>query len=213
MAKKHVAEDKDLDSALEAAAKSNTRLYKHKTLELNADYNPVRFYPLSTQNWAKVMFWLVKGWSRESEGGRPIITVLEEYDDVVVRAARRSIRLPSVIAHTDYIPPPKRIPFTRSNVLLRDNFTCQYTGQRLSESQLTLDHVLPQSRGGKTTWTNIVACDQKVNEGKSNRTPQEAGLVLLSTPREPTAMELQTKARILKPPFIHESWRPYLRLS
>ena len=77
------------------------------------------------------------------------------------------------------------VKLTRKNIYERDNYTCQYTGKRLSSSQLNIDHVIPRSRGGKNTWENLVTCSVDANSRKGNRTPAEAGMKLIRRPRRP----------------------------
>jgi hypothetical protein len=79
---------------------------------------------------------------------------------------------------------------TRKNIFRRDGLICQYTGKQLSFSDASIDHILPQSRGGKDTWENMVTCEKRLNQRKGDRTPKEARLELLRTPRKPTRAEL-----------------------
>ena len=65
-------------------------------------------------------------------------------------------------------------------------YTCQYSGKKLNKDQLSIDHILPISRGGKDTWENMVCCDRDVNSAKSNKLPDEAGLKLINKPKKPT---------------------------
>ncbi|MDM7325247.1 MAG: HNH endonuclease [Thermus sp.] len=98
---------------------------------------------------------------------------------------------------------PGRIPLNRRNVLRRDRYTCQYCGRRGGE--LTVDHVLPKSRGGRSTWENLVAACRSCNLKKGDRTPEEAGMRLLKPPRAP-------KAPLFLSDFkeVPEEWQPYL---
>jgi 5-methylcytosine-specific restriction endonuclease McrA len=103
---------------------------------------------------------------------------------------------------------PHHVRFSRRNVYLRDRFLCQYCHARFPERELTLDHVVPRSRGGRTEWANVVACCVPCNRGKGNKTPDEAGLRLLSLPSKPfwrpsTAAHLGIEA-------IPEVWRDWL---
>lgn len=100
------------------------------------------------------------------------------------------------------------IKFSKINVCLRDNFTCQYCGTKLPMSALNYDHVVPRYQGGKTTWDNIVASCYDCNSKKANRTPEQAGMTLLSVPMKPSVLPMNE-------PTIHydsapEEWRPYL---
>ncbi len=83
------------------------------------------------------------------------------------------MRLPSVIALKEYIPAARRPAFTRFNVFLRDAFACQYCSDRLPTHDLTFDHVIPRSRGGRTTWENVVTACGSCNLAKGSRLPRE----------------------------------------
>jgi len=182
------------------------QLDRYKTLKLNADFRPLSYYPLSLMTWQDIMWAVVKG----ELTGQPRVNILEEYEDVVIRTPSKEYRLPSVVANLEYIPMPKRVPFTKYNVFIRDNFTCQYTGKKHKPENLTFDHVIPQARGGKTNWENIVAASRSINEYKDCRTPKEAKLRLIKQPYEPTSYEIHDKGRKYPPKFLHESWVDYL---
>jgi len=193
----------DLDKNI--VAEKGVNLATRKTLVLNADYQPMRYFPLSLQHWKWVMELVVKGIIT----GIPRLQVLEEYDDVYVRTPSRKFNLPSVVAHVAYVQPPKHVPFTKFNVFLRDDFRCQYTGEKCAVEDLTYDHVIPRDYGGKTVWTNIVAASRRMNELKDNRTPEEAGMTLIGMPHEPSYHELLQKGRRYPPKYLHESWIDY----
>lgn len=201
---------------LEAAANAVPKLAKNRTLVLNADLQPLRYNPLSTEPWTQIMFWLAKGWQREREGGKPIINVLEEYDDLVVRSANgRLIKLPSVVAFSEMQPIEQGVKLTRQNVFLRDNFRCQYTGKKHPVSDLTLDHVIPQSRGGKNSWDNLVTCSAEINTLKGDMYLDEFtkryGYRLMKEPYKPTPFEMREKSKIFHPErTLHQSWHDYL---
>lgn len=96
------------------------------------------------------------------------------------------IRLPEVIllnVFNDFIK--REVHLSRHNVFERDQHRCQYCGRRLPKTELTLDHVLPRSRGGRDTWDNLVLACLKCNLKKSNRTPEEAGMKIMRAPRAP----------------------------
>src|SRR5262249_61757680 len=97
----------------------------------------------------------------------------------VVRSPSRSFALPAVIRLASYIRKPlmERVAFNKKNILRRDGYTCQYCSRR--GEKLTVDHVMPRSRGGQTTWTNVVAACLPCNLLKGNRTLEEARLRLL----------------------------------
>lgn len=191
---------------------SGTRLDQYRVLELNADFQPMSYYPLSTLGWQKVMFWYVKGMNT----GIPRFNVVEFYDDVYVHHGRDGgkIQLPSVVSHLEFIPPPERVPLTKFNSFLRDDFTCQYTGEKCHPSELSWDHVVPRASGGGTTWDNIVAAKKRINELKDDLSAKEFerryGYRLLRQPYEPSAHELRQKGRKYPPKYLHESWQDYL---
>jgi 5-methylcytosine-specific restriction endonuclease McrA len=120
------------------------------------------------------------------------------------------MRLPSVIALRDYIPSARRPAFTRFNVFLRDSFECQYCGDGFPAHDLTFDHVIPRSRGGLTSWTNVVAACGPCNLRKGSKLPRECHMLPRQEPRAPTSWELQDNGRAFPPNHLHESWRDYL---
>jgi 5-methylcytosine-specific restriction endonuclease McrA len=144
------------------------------------------------------------------------VTVVDVYPDKAVRAARVEFPLPSVIAVTDYVHPSKSTPaFTRGNVLLRDEYRCQYCHERFHPPDLSLDHVVPRSMGGRLSWTNAVACCRHCNGRKGcksvNEIQRELGMTLLRKPVVPTQYELsKIAARLMAPRRVHGTWKPYL---
>jgi 5-methylcytosine-specific restriction endonuclease McrA len=92
--------------------------------------------------------------------------------------------LPTVIRLRTYVKIPyKEISLSRRNVLHRDNYTCQYCGERRHD--LTIDHIFPRSRGGGDSWENVAAACLRCNVKKGDRTPKEAGMLLMTVPRRP----------------------------
>ena len=168
-------------------------------LALNADFRPLSYFPLSLWSWRaaiKAVF-LYR------------VRVVAEYD-YTIRSPTTEIRLPSVIALKDYVAPAKRPAFTRFNVFLRDRFVCQYCGSRFRPEDLTFDHVLPRSRGGRTTWENVVTACSGCNLAKGNRNPRDIGMRLLDEPECPSVYRLQENGRAFPPNFLHESWGDFL---
>ena len=100
----------------------------------------------------------------------------------------------------------RRVAFTRFNVFLRDRFTCQYCGEAFASSALTFEHVIPRSRGGQTTWSNIVTACVPCNTGKGN----SLRIKPRRPPKEPTLNELLAAKRAFPPGYLHESWMDYL---
>ncbi|MBI4615916.1 MAG: HNH endonuclease [Planctomycetes bacterium] len=104
-----------------------------------------------------------------------------------VRTVSLVLRVPEVILLRGFDGfPRKQVPFTRKNIYRRDSYTCQYCGAQPGTPELSIDHVLPLSRGGKNTWTNCVLACLRCNKRKGNRTPDESGLRLRRRPHRPS---------------------------
>ncbi len=168
----------------------------HPALVLNADYRPLSYCPLSLWPWqTSLKAAILKR-----------VSVLSEYDKAA-RSPSTQIRLPSVVALHDYVRPAAKPVFTRFHLFLRDEFTCQYCG---SSSELTFDHVLPRSLGGKTTWTNVVTACAPCNLSKGARPLEESGKLLQRKPRRPTSEQLLNAGRKFPPDYLHQSWMDFL---
>ncbi len=168
-------------------------------LVLNADYRPLSYFPLSVWNWQDAIRAVF----------RSRVHTLSLYDRKV-HSPSCEMWLPSVIALKDYVSLSRRPAFTRFNVFLRDVFCCQYCRVRFPAQDLTFDHVIPRSRGGRTSWENVVTACSRCNLHKGNRTLGEVGLQLVRTPYMPTSFELQENGRAFPPNYLHESWRDFL---
>lgn len=133
---------------------------------------------------------------------------LVEASSRLVNSPSLALPEPLVIRLLRRVRTPQRfdVPLSRSAVLARDEHTCQYCGERPGRHLLTVDHVLPQSRGGGWSWTNLVAACPACNARKADRTPEEAGMALLRPPRKShyVGVALLSEAR------QHPAWRPYL---
>lgn len=168
-------------------------------LVLNADFRPLSYFPLSLWSWQdslKAVF-------------LDRVNVVSEYDRVV-HSPSTEIRLPSVIALKEYVAIGRRPAFTRFNVFLRDAFHCQYCGGHFSAELLTFDHVVPRSRGGRTSWSNVVTACAPCNLRKGHRLPAVCGMTPLRQPEQPTNYLLQENGRAFPPNYLHESWRDFL---
>jgi 5-methylcytosine-specific restriction endonuclease McrA len=165
-------------------------------LVLNADYRPLSYYPLSLWSWQdslKAVF-------------LDRVNIVSEYD-TVVRSPTTEFRLPSVVSLKTYVKPSRTPAFTRFNVFLRDKFQCQYCG---SPDDLTFDHVLPRSKGGQTTWENVVAACSPCNLRKGGLLPHVAHMFPRQKPFTPTVNQLHTNGRLFPPNYLHQSWVDYL---
>ena len=164
-----------------------------RVLVLNASYEPIN---VCSERRAVVM--IFKGVAR-----------MEEHNGHMLHSSRITMHAPSVIRLTEYIHIPyKNRSLSRKNILLRDHSTCQYCGKHLPPSELTLDHVYPRSRGGESTWDNLVACCKRCNHRKGSRTPEEAAMHLR---RRPRGFSLHVSRQIMR--YLgraDETWRKYL---
>ncbi|CAN5921410.1 HNH endonuclease [soil metagenome] len=136
------------------------------------------------------------------------VDVVEEYD-TEIRGTSMILNVPAVVrlrkAFRRFAKPVK---FSRVNIYARDEYRCQYCAVKCSIAQLTYDHVVPRSRGGRTSWENIVSCCYVCNAKKANRTPAEAKMVLRSTPVRPTwmpAIQIRVSTK-----SVPDAWRDYV---
>lgn len=141
-----------------------------RTLLLNSTYEPLKV--ISWQR-AITLQWLGK------------VEVVRTYDKDV-RSVTFKVRMPAVVRLLRFVRRKQaQISFSRRNLFARDNNSCQYCGQGRETTELTYDHVIPRSQGGKTDWANIVSCCVDCNRKKGGRTPHQAGMRLLRAPRRP----------------------------
>ena len=171
---------------------SGDRLHR-PVLVLNASYEPINVCAAR-----RALVLVLKG-----------VAAAEEVTHHHVSSARNALRLPSVIRLLEY----RRIPhqsraLSRKNILMRDRYTCQYCHKTLPSAELTLDHVIPRSRAGETTWENLVACCHPCNNRKGSRTPEEAGFRLLRPPRPFSMHTSRHLMRMLG--NADDQWRKYL---
>jgi 5-methylcytosine-specific restriction endonuclease McrA len=160
-------------------------------LVLNASYEPLRIVPVR----------------------RAVILLLQhkaelvEASEQILRAQGAVFEVPLVVRLVRYvaIPRGRRLPCTRRGVLARDRETCQYCGAQPGRAGLTIDHVLPRAQGGATTWENLVAACAACNHRKSNRTPEQAGMILAAPPRRPAYVAFALLGALDR----HEAWRKY----
>ena len=166
------------------------------TLVLNADFRPLSYYPLSLWSWQDA----IKAVCLER------VNIVAE-DERVIRSPSFEMHIPSVVSLKEYVRPARHPAFTRFNVFLRDRFQCQYCGAR---EDLTFDHVIPRSKGGRTTWENVVAACSPCNLRKGNRLPSEIRMWPRQAPFQPSVHDLHNNGRAFPPNYLHESWLDYL---
>ncbi|HCP80774.1 MAG TPA: HNH endonuclease [Octadecabacter sp.] len=171
-------------------------LKQHPALVLNADYRPLSYYPLSLWPWQDAVkaAWLNR------------VDIIAEYEEVA-RSPSMEIRIPSVVVLRDYVKPQKKVAFTRFNLFLRDEFSCQYC---TATGDLTFDHVVPRATGGVTSWQNVVAACSKCNLSKGSKSLKQANMSLRKAPRQPAAEQLRNMGRKFPPNYLHASWLDFL---
>jgi 5-methylcytosine-specific restriction endonuclease McrA len=160
-----------------------------RVLVLNLDHSPVAVVPVQK---AIVLLFLEKA------------NCLSTYELLEIRTVSRSFEYPAVIRLNQY----KSIPFkgvllNRANLFRRDRGECQYCG---SKRHLTVDHIIPRSKGGKTSWTNLITACNRCNVNKGDKTPEQAGLILRSQPFKPSLSYFLAEYAERQA----EEWLPYL---
>lgn len=129
----------------------------------------------------------------------------ENEDEPFIRSAHDVFKIPEVVVLTRYDKlPTHRVTFSRKTLYKRDAYKCQYCGKTPSTEELTIDHILPRSRGGKTTWQNCVICCLPCNARKADRLPEECGMKLRKEPKKP-------KYQLFKGKMIPcDSWKKFI---
>ena len=184
------------------------KVLEHPTLVLNRNWQPIQ---VTTVVRALVMLW--NGSARVVEPDEYRLYTWPEWAELepppgapCIRSARARLRVPEVVSlsHYDRLP-ATAVTFSRRNVAKRDHHTCQYCGAQPGWEQVTIDHVLPRSRGGASSWTKCVAACVGCNARKADRTPEQAGMRLRKRPARPDWKPLYAAygARV-------ESWRGFL---
>ena len=131
--------------------------------------------------------------------------------DLFINSPTRSIRVPTVIIATNFNKMPiktfKGKP-SKDGIWNRDQGICQYTGKKLTKDQSTIDHVIPRSKGGGDTWTNMVVCEKELNSKKGNKLNSEIGIKLRKDPIEPNPMPISAFIR----EATHHTWKHFLTI-
>ncbi len=137
------------------------------------------------------------------------LEVIEYSADRTIQGVGRTYPMPSVVRVVRHFKRDRiRLKFSRLNIYARDRFECQYCGARKATEDLTFDHVMPRSRGGRTCWENIVTACRDCNGEKADRTPAEADMRLRSTPKKPRYLPTIT-VRGMGAADIPAEWRAY----
>ena len=163
---------------------------------LNADGAPVSWLPLSIISWEEAIKYMVLEKA----------TVLDWYDDWTVHSQNWETQVPAVMILRDYEKRKTGIRFSKHNVFLRDGYVCQYCGDEVNRKTATLDHVLPVSHGGKTTFENCVTACAPCNANKGN----DKKIVPHKKPIKPTYFQLVEKRKKQAWDLPHPAWANYL---
>lgn len=184
-------------------------LQAYQTLVLNADGRPLSTWPLN----------LVSAQDAVHAVYRDRYVVIENWPEVFYRSPSVTIPIPKTVLLREYAPIKGEPKFCRRSVLLRDRYSCQYCGHKLDSRDLTYDHVIPRSRGGKTVWSNIVMACFPCNALKRDSMPnysgrkgvvKHGGMRPLKEPRQPSSAELLRAGLELLPNDIRETWQDVL---
>jgi 5-methylcytosine-specific restriction endonuclease McrA len=166
-----------------------------RALLLNATYEPLKVI-----DWQRAVTLLWQG----------KVEVLEVYDREI-RSVTWNTKLPAVLRLVYFVKveyTKRAINFSRANIFLRDNYSCQYCGRHFRTEELTFDHVVPIAKGGRKVWENIVTACWRCNNKKSGRTPMEAGMHLIKWPTRPDWKPFFTFTIGLR--NVPAVWRDYL---
>jgi 5-methylcytosine-specific restriction endonuclease McrA len=170
-----------------------------ETLVLNADAQPLSYLPLSTVTWQDAIMYMYND----------KCDVIEWYEDRKVRSQRFETNIPAVIMMRHYATRKNYVRFSKSLVYLRDQYTCLYCGCGVERKDATLDHVIPRSRGGKTTWENSATSCRKCNHEKGDK----LGWKPAYKPYKPGYYELVRKRKQLPFSVKHPSWYQWLDIN
>lgn len=164
-------------------------------LVLNASYEPIHVCAVR-----RAIVLIVKG-----------VAAAEEAGEGRLRSPSQTLAIPSVIRLLEYRRIPRQMrAISRKNILIRDQHTCQYCNKRFGAGELTLDHVVPRSRGGTNSWENLVASCLRCNNFKGDRLPHEAAMKLR---RNPKPFNLHTSRTLMRQLGNQQaSWRKYMFL-
>ena len=185
-----------------------SQVLQRPTLVLNRNWQPV--------NVATVARALVMVWSDTARVVDPSDYQLYDWNDwaslvptedqAFVQAVSQRIRVPEVVTLTEFNRlPSTTVAFSRRNIFKRDRMACQYCGKRLKSDEATIDHVTPRSHGGGSTWENCVLACVRCNHSKADRTPQKAGMKLLTQPKQPSWNPIYSQYSVR-----YESWSKFI---
>lgn len=173
-------------------------------LVLNADCMPLCHIPLSTIEWQDAIKLVCLGKVR----------VISEYNNWIVRSQYLEMKVPSIVITTKQVKWRKHLKYSPANVFLRDNFICQLQltnkckekGGKIKPSDVSLDHIVPKSWGGKTTWTNVCTSCKDCNSLKGN----DGTILPIKMPTKPSYFEILEKRKKFPIHICDEEWKMYI---
>ena len=174
-----------------------------RTLVVDKTYQPISIVPLHTITWEAAINRVMNG----------MCDVVSEYDYIIkTQNPDVTIRKPAIIARKNFdgINAQEGVPFSKTALFYRDNCECQYCGDPLTEREITLDHVIPQADGGKTTWDNVVIACGDCNNRKGSRAPVNQWRPK-NAPWKPDYWQFLNIRRKYPIVIDHESWVPFLQ--
>lgn len=166
-----------------------------ETLVLDVGYQPTQ-----RVSWQTAIVWVLD----------KVVEVVDEYPDKYIRTPSWSVKMPSVVRFLRYVKRRNAVKFSRHNILSRDGGRCQYCGRKVGR-EWGYDHVIPRSQGGRTEWTNIVTSCTPCNQRKGGRTPEQAGMQVLSLPVRPKKLPNMPQYMAFQS-GMPESWKPWLEM-
>jgi 5-methylcytosine-specific restriction endonuclease McrA len=166
------------------------------TLILNRDGSPLSLLPMSVLNWQEAIRLLVLD----------KVHAVKNYEDWIIRSPSITMHVPSVVMTKEYVKWNRMVKYSRSHILLRDRYKCQLCGKTPPVGELTLDHVIPRSKGGKTTWENIVTSCKSCNERKGN----DETIVPAHKPVRPSYYQLVSERQKYPIRINDEYWQNFL---
>ena len=190
-----------------------SRINHKECLVLNADYSP-----LAIVSWQRSIIWYFRNQNEPNFG----IEIIDFYQDDFIHSVNKNYPIPSIAKTKKFFKINSQdIKFSRKNIFVRDDHTCQYCNKRFGHNELTYDHVVPKSKwdynfGSPTVWSNIVTCCLPCNRKKGGRTPKEANMPLKNLPfkprKNPKYLPIAMKLATLNDSIPRE-WQNYIPQS
>lgn len=166
-----------------------------ETLVLDINYQPT-----GQITWQRAVTQWVKG----------RVEIIESYEGRDIKSVTFSMKMPAVVRELTRYRKQNAVKFSRENVYTRDKGKCQYCGNKVPRAKSTYDHVIPREQNGKTKWENIVIACFACNQRKRNRTPEQAGMRLLSVPVKPASLPATIRMTVTWKKNFPPQWKDWL---